>query len=205
MHRHLVALVDAEVVADSGAVGHRELDDPPHRRQEAVERVLGVDAALDGPAARLEGEALEEGQLLARGHAHLLLDEVDAGRELGHRMLDLQARVHLEEIEAALRVGHELDRAGADVAHGGGERHRRLAHVAPQLGAHERARRLLDDLLVAALDGALALAEPGVVPVPVAEYLDLDVARALDELLDVEVGVVEGAPRLVGRALESAP
>ena len=40
------------------------------------------------------------------------------------------------------------------------------------------AGRLLDDLLVAALDRALALAEVHERAVPVAEYLHLDVARA---------------------------
>jgi hypothetical protein len=38
------------------------------------------------------------GSFLA-GHADHLLDQVDAGDQLGHRMLDLQAGVHLQEVE----------------------------------------------------------------------------------------------------------
>ena len=40
------------------------------------------------------------GELLAGGDADHLLDQVDAGDQLGDRMLDLQARVHLQEEEA---------------------------------------------------------------------------------------------------------
>ena len=47
--------------------------------------------------------------------ADLLLHDVDAGDHLGHRMLDLDARVHLDEVELAVLV-QELERAGAAVA-----------------------------------------------------------------------------------------
>jgi hypothetical protein len=64
-------------------------------------------------------------------------------------------------------------------------------------GVEERRRRLLDHLLVAALDRALALAEVDDVAVLVGQHLDLDVARLLDELLDEHAVVAEGssAPR----------
>ena len=47
---------------------------------------------------------------------------------LGHRMLDLQPRVHLEEVEALVLADDELDRAGRLVVHRLGQRHRLLAH-----------------------------------------------------------------------------
>ena len=49
-------------------------------------------------AAQLE-LVLAQRQRLARGHAQLQLDKVEAGDRLGHRVLDLEARVHLEEEE----------------------------------------------------------------------------------------------------------
>jgi hypothetical protein len=56
---------------------------------------------------------LAERQLLAVGDADHLLDEVQPGDELGDRVLDLQAGVHLEEVELLGRAAdHELDRAG---------------------------------------------------------------------------------------------
>ena len=63
---------------------------------------------------------------------------------------------------------------------------------------HQRRRALLDHLLMAALDGALAFAEVDHVAVAVADQLDLDVARALDQLLDVDFGAAEGALGLAG-------
>ena len=53
-------------------------------------------------------------ELAAGGDADLLEDEVDVGDRLGHRMLDLDARVHLDEIELAVLV-QELDRADAEI------------------------------------------------------------------------------------------
>ena len=43
---------------------------------------------------------LRQRQRLARGHAQLPLDQIEAGDHLGHRVLDLQARVHFHEVEA---------------------------------------------------------------------------------------------------------
>ena len=51
-------------------------------------------------------------------------------------------------------------------------------------------------LLVAALDRALALEQVDGVSVRVAQDLDLDVARLLDELLDVDRVIAEGRPGL---------
>ena len=58
--------------------------------------------------------------------------------ELGHRMLDLQAGVHLEEEEAAVLARDELDRAGRVVPDRLGERDRLLAHGAARLLVEQR-------------------------------------------------------------------
>ncbi len=136
------------------------------------------------------------GERLARRDPHLLAHEVDAGDELGDRVLDLQPRVQLDEGERAVRPEQELERAGVAVADvparalGGG------LHLLAQLGVERRRRRLLDQLLVAALDRAFALAAGEDVAVVVAEHLDLDVARRRDDLLDVERAVAERGLRL---------
>src|SRR5690606_29119198 len=69
---------------------------------------------------------------------------------------------------------------------------------------HHGARRLFDELLVATLHGAVAFAEVDDVAVLVAEDLELDVARALQVLLDVDAAVTEGAERLGAGELEAA-
>ena len=70
---------------------------------------------------------LPERQLLARRHANLRLDQVDAGDHLRHRMLDLDAGVHLDEVEVARRIDDELDRAGVGVLGGADQPDGRLA------------------------------------------------------------------------------
>src|SRR2546421_307936 len=84
-------------------------------------------------------------------------DQIDPGDELGHRMLDLQPRVHLEEVKALVLPGDELNGACAVVAHGLCERDRLLAHLLADRGVEQRRWRFLDDFLVAALDRAFAL------------------------------------------------
>ena len=59
---------------------------------------------------------LRERQRLAGGDADLRLDQVDAGDHLGHRMLDLDAGVDLDEVEVVVLIDEELDRAGVGVA-----------------------------------------------------------------------------------------
>ncbi len=80
--------------------------------------MLGVDAALDGVAAQLDRARQDLVQPLARGDQDLALHQVDAGDHFGHRMLHLDAGVHLDEVQLARRVHQELDRAGVGVAHG---------------------------------------------------------------------------------------
>ena len=95
-------------------------------------------------------------------------------------MLDLQPGVHLEEEEDSPRtvwVGHELDGARAGVADRGRGQSCGVEQLGPHaLGAFDQwRRRLFDDLLVAPLDGALALADGPHRAVVVGEHLDLDV------------------------------
>ncbi len=65
-----------------------------------LRRVLGIDADLDGMAAAAMS-SWRDAQRLAAGDADHLAHQVDAGDELGHRMLDLDAGVHLDEVEVA--------------------------------------------------------------------------------------------------------
>ncbi len=66
--------------------------------------------------------------MAALGDPDLRLHDVETGHDLGHRVLDLNARVDLDEVELA-RVGihQEFDRAGADIVGGAADLQRRLA------------------------------------------------------------------------------
>src|SRR3546814_3170133 len=82
---------------------------------------------------------LRRWQRLAGGDAELPLDEIEAGDQLGHRMLDLQARVHLHEVEA-LALDEEFDGAGAAVVDRFGGAQRGVGHGRAQCRAEARRR-----------------------------------------------------------------
>ena len=121
--------------------------------------------------------------------------------QLGDGVLDLEPGVHLEEEEVAV-LEEELDGAGVDVAARLGHLDRGLAHRLANLVGEVGRRALLDQLLVAALARAVALAEPHRVAVRVGEHLHLDVARPGEVALDVALGAAEALERLVLRRLE---
>ena len=118
-------------------------------------------------------------------------------------MLDLQPRIHFEEVETLVLSGHELDGAGRIVADRLGERDRLLPHFLARRGVEQRAGRFLHDLLIAPLDRAFTLAEMDDVAVLVAQDLDLDMARIDDELLDEYPVVAERGFRLGARTRET--
>ena len=66
---------------------------------ETVGRVLGGDPALQRGAVdpRCPGDRPRSASALPRRDPHLRLDQVDVGDLLGHRVLDLDPRVHLDE------------------------------------------------------------------------------------------------------------
>ena len=151
---------------------------------------------------------LAEAERLAGRDPDLGRDEVDAGEHLGHRVLDLDPAVDLDEVEVAVAVDEELERADVLVAGRDDRPDRPVAELGPGRRRQGRRRALLEDLLVAALDGAVALAEVDAVAVAVDRDLDLDVAGLVEPLLEVQRVVAERGPRLgpadVERRLELA-
>ena len=166
--------------------------DQTRRRHEALVRILGVDAALDGVTERRQRARRIDVEPLAAGDADLPLDEIDAGHHLGHRMLDLQPRVHLEEVERRRRR-----RAGTRSCRRWCSRPswppRRRPTPSPGAAPASTAmrRRLLDHLLVPPLDRALALDERHDGAEAIAEQLDLDVTRTRQPALEVHARVAE--------------
>ncbi len=198
------AAVQPDARAAGVAVGGDAADVGP----EAVGRVLGGDAQLDGGAVDPK-RVLRQPEVRQAGAGrdeHLRGDQVDVGDLLGDGVLDLDAGVHLDEHvltgTLALRRDEELDRAGVAVADRAGEGDRvpvqRLAGALVQVGCGGD----LDDLLVPALDGAVALEEVDHLAVGVGEDLHLDVAWAEHGTLDEDPGVAEGALRLAHRGGE---
>ncbi len=145
----------------------------------------------------VEGDlALPERQALAGRDANLLLHDVDTGDELGDRVLDLQARVRLHEVEPGLVVHEELEGSRVGVLHGLGRVDNQVPELATLLLGERRRRRFLEQLLMPPLDRALTLPEVHDRAMVVAKHLDLDVPRVLEILLDIHVRDAERRFRL---------
>ncbi len=147
---------------------------------------------------------LPERQGLAGGDPQLLLDQVEAGDELGDRVLHLQAGVHLHEerLVGRVRRDDELDRARTRVADRAGGVDGDLPVARTVVRGQQGGRRLLHHLLVAALQRALALAEVQHGAVRVGEHLHLDVPGPQDEALQEQGVVAEARRRLAPGADE---
>ncbi len=124
-------------------------------------------------------------------------------------MLDLEARVHLQEPGLVLPLlVDELHRAKTVIGDRPGERDA----VREQRGANAvgqvRRRRLFDQLLMVALNRAIALEEMDDVSMAVSRDLHLEMARPQEQLLEQQRGIAEGrldlSPREVERGREIA-
>ena len=134
---------------------------------------------------------LGEGQRRAGGDADLLAHDVDAGDRFGDRMLDLQAGVHLDEVEVAVLV-EEFDGADAQIAELGQRAGDDAADLVALLGVEGGAAGFLPDFLVAALQRAIALAQMHDIAMAVGQDLDFDMARLLEIFLHIDRVVAEG-------------
>ena len=89
-------------------------------------------------------------QLLAGGHADLLLHQIHPTDHLGHRVLDLDARVHLDEVKLAI-LEQELECSDAAIADLAAGVDAALADPIAQLRGQLWRRRLFHHFLMAAL------------------------------------------------------
>ena len=190
--RHKVVGVSVRIHTHTGAAWRVPGGDATGGRNELV-RVFRIHPALDGVATDLD-LALGEGQLFASRHHDLRLHDVHARDQLGHRVLHLHAGVHFNEIELAVFV-QELERARTAVADLLAGRNAALADLLDQLARNAGRWRLFNDLLVAALHGAVALAQVHRVAMLVGQDLDFDVAGVLEKLLHVHRRIAKRGTR----------
>src|SRR5262249_49966765 len=130
--------------------------------------------------------------------ADLLDDEVNTGDHLSHRVLDLEPRVHLDEVELAVLV-EELDSADAAIAELSHSLGHNLADARSLTVVECRRQRLLPQLLMPPLQRAIALAKMDCVALAVAEYLDLDMAGMAEIFLEIHSIVAEACLGLNAR------
>ncbi len=126
------------------------------------------------------------------------MNQVNAGRPFGYRVLDLKPGVHLEEIESARLIRQKLERSGVVVLGCACNLQRRFANCISQFrhDGRKRRRALLDHLLMPPLDGTLALAEMDQMPSLIAQDLNFDVPGLLDQFFEIDLTRPEGVFRL---------
>src|SRR4051794_16872842 len=125
---------------------------------------------------------LRETERLASGNADALGDDIDPGRHLGHRMLDLHTCVHLDEEERAV-FDQELEGAEPLVADLPAGLDAASPDFADESVGKRRCRGLLEYLLMSTLKRAVAAAEPERVAVTIGDHLDLHMTWVGQELL----------------------
>jgi hypothetical protein len=106
-------------------------------------------------------------------------------------MLDLEPRIHLEKVELGA-PDDELHGARVDISHRPRARHRGGDEPLLDAPLERGGRAFLDELLVAALDGALALVEVHDLAARIPEHLHLNVARLGEIALHEEGSRAEG-------------
>ena len=140
--------------------------------------------------------ALRNSQWLAHGNENLLLNEVDACHFLGHRMLDLDTLVHFQEIKIALLIHHKLHGPCIGVSSRLRQSDRCLTHLFAQVSKgtlfQEGRWGFFDEFLVPSLDRTVSLSQMDDFPLTVSEDLVFDMARVLDEFLDIDSRVAKG-------------
>ena len=190
--RHLGARLHPGV--DTHVLLVRKIHGRQRSRARAVvpRRVLRIHARLNGvpPNRHLTGGSarrqmgVEHVSVTAREPKHPA-GQVDSGHRLGHRMLDLQPRVDLEERGlASAWVVDELNSARRAVGDRFRQRPRCRMQLRPNGIGQVRRGRLFDHLLVAALQRTVTVAERYDAAGTVAEDLNLHMSGVFDVTLD---------------------
>ena len=142
-------------------------------------------------------------QLVALRDQDLRADDVDAGDHLGDRVLDLHARIDLdEEPLARIHVDEKLDRAGVVVAGCARKLDGGIRELAADLSVEIHGGRDFYNLLMTPLNRAVALVQMQDVSVLVAEDLNFDMLGAADIALEKHGLVAERRAGFLARFLQ---
>ena len=186
--RDAIARIDRRIEAYAQAPGGVELGDGAGRGAER-ESILRIDTTFDGMA--LENDVLlGKAQRGAGGDADLFAYDVDAGNGFADGMLHLQAGVHFDEIELAILI-EEFDGAGAQIAQLGQRLGDDAADLITLLCVQRRTASLFPQLLVTALQRAVALAQMHDMAMGVGQNLDFDMAWPLEIFLHIDHVIAE--------------
>ena len=161
----------------------RKIAGPPAQhiaslRHKAPGNIFGNQSCLDRVSRELH-LFLRHRKVLARRNVQLPADQVKTRHGFSDRMFDLQAGVHFHEIKLTVRCQQALDRTRPHIVDRTRGAHRHLTKRLAQERIDRRARRLLDQLLVPALQRAIAFAQMDDVTVRVSKDLYFHMTRLL--------------------------
>ena len=137
-----------------------------------------------GVQANLDGMTVDRRDLSFKAtetrDVNLKFDQIEARREFGDGMLDLQARVHLHERKTpAIGLIKELHRPGIVIVGGLTQTNSGFPQRLILFERESWRWRLFEDLLLAALDGAVAHSGGPGCAIVVGNDLDLDMSCVL--------------------------
>jgi len=136
-------------------------------------------------------------ELVALRDENLRAHEIDAGDHFGHGVLDLNAGIDLDEIPLLrINIVEKLDGSRITIVGLARKLHRRIAEFAANTRGEIRRGSDFDDLLMAALDRAVALVEMKQVTVVVGEDLNFQVPRARQICFQEDGRIAKGGARL---------
>ena len=133
-------------------------------------------------------------QTLSGGDLYLTLNQITAGDLLGHRVLNLQSGIHLDEVVIVVSVQQKLDCSRILVADESGQ-FQCVGQYGLSRGRVQRGRSDFDDFLVSPLHRTVALIQMNDVTIVIAQQLHLNVSRIFDEALDEHVTIAERGQR----------
>src|SRR5438093_3513434 len=154
------------------------------RREKPTRWVFSVHPALASMALP-PYLVLTPAQPLTGGDTDLFPYQVQPGHPLGDRVFHLEAGVHFEEIKMPLAIEHKLHSPSVIIASGLGDLEGRCGHLFPQSLRYRWGWGFFEDLLIAPLDRALALAQMDEGAVHITEDLHLYMARPLQVTFQV--------------------
>ena len=133
------------------------------------------------------------GNRFAFRNLDLCLHDIDASDFFRHRMFDLHAWIHFDEVEfARVHIHQEFDSASTLVIHVRTNLTSKLANLYTLFFAELRGRGALNHFLIAPLNSAITLEQMVHAALAVAEDLTLHVTRADDHLFQVTLTIAKG-------------
>ncbi|RMN69225.1 hypothetical protein ALQ54_05717 [Pseudomonas syringae] len=186
--RYLVAAVQVRI--DPYAVAARcvEMLDQTRAWYEGL-RVFGVDPAFQRMTLD-DHVILGVRQFIAGGDAEHLLDDVDACDHFRNRVLHLNTGVHFDEVETTVFV-QELERTRTAIADIDTRLDAGSQNILARLFIDERCWRFFQNLLVTALQRAVAIAQVDSLTLAVGNHLDFHVTWVGQVFFQVDHRVAE--------------